>query len=48
MVLSGEDAALSTMHEACKTGPRLARVDKIDASTWSEKVAPGFTLLETV
>lgn len=48
MVLSGEEATLADMQNACKKGPVLARVDKVEASPWEESVTAGFSQHETV
>ena len=47
MVVSGEEAAVSAMQEACKRGPTLARVDKLEAIAWEGSVREGFELKET-
>jgi len=44
-VFSGDTAA---MLEACKKGPLMSRVEKIESYRWDEIVEDGFTARETL
>lgn len=41
-VLAGDPAAVRTLIERCETGPRLARVERIEAAETAEVPSPGF------
>ena len=48
-VIVGEDAAVGRMIEACRQGPRLARVDAVDIEPLDLDILPeGFTQRPTV
>lgn len=46
-VLSGTAEAVEAMREACRRGPRLAEVNEVIVSDFSEPVQPGFAVLPT-
>ncbi|HZL60177.1 MAG TPA: acylphosphatase [Stellaceae bacterium] len=41
-LLIGEEADVAAMAEACRTGPRLARVDAVRRDSASDDGTPGF------
>jgi acylphosphatase len=48
-LIVGDDTAVGTMIDACRRGPRLARVDAVDVDPVDLDVLPqGFTQLPTV
>jgi acylphosphatase len=47
-LIAGDDAAVAAMIEACRRGPSLARVDKVDVEPAdAAEVSDGFTLRPT-
>jgi acylphosphatase len=47
MLLAGEDEQIEIMLGRCRKGPRLARVERIEAAATDETSPEGFRLLPT-